>query len=374
MRRVTQADTARALDLSVSTVGLVVSNTRSPLRQHLNKDTVRRIEEKAREMGYRPNRAAQIMRSGRTNLILHLNFGGYTELAGQRSYQIGRYVHEAGFEYQAVDAYWWPGEGERLLNQILAQHPEGVLVSGALQTEVDFAALRNAGIPVVGVGTDIPGSPQVRSNVREVFAELTRHCLRSGRIPMALFPVSPNWVQGERRLGFLDAVAADFPVREVDVLDTEMLRSRTREPWIVYNAFRGSQLDLFEPGVLMARRLLEADCLPDALVCANDHYAFGTMSVLQKAGVVLPTDVYLTGFDNLSFVTHGIVPLTSAEQPVEELCQAAVELLRERIAHRRGGGVPEETIRRTFPCRIHWRESTGLRDCAEPQPVTRTAS
>src|SRR5690606_20104663 len=121
--------------------------------------------------------------------------------------------------------------------------------------------------------------------------------------------------------------------------------------------FERNLFDPFEAGMRVAQRLVEEGCLPDALVCTNDNYAFGTLTVLLKAGIAIPQETVLTGFDNLTYTTQGAVSLTTVEQPIEAMCTAAMELLKKRIGKPRPTGKTrrEEIV---LPCRVVWREST----------------
>ncbi|ERH30642.1 hypothetical protein HMPREF1550_01661, partial [Actinomyces sp. oral taxon 877 str. F0543] len=66
---------------------------------------------------------------------------------------------------------------------------------------------------------------------------------------------------------------------------------------------------------------------PTAVFCANDLIAFGVMSSLRDAGIRIPADVSLVGFDDIALASQTSVPLTTIRQPMEELGMAAVELL-----------------------------------------------
>lgn len=366
MKRVTQADIAKAVNLSPATVALVVGQSRSRLRHCVRKETADRIREKAREMGYQINRAAQITRSGRSNTILHLNSGGNSELSGRVSYQVGRLVHEAGFDFQSVDSYWWPEEGEKIIRQILALNPEGVIVSGSAQSAIDFSHLFKAGIPVVGLGYPIPNAPWVRHDPRSAIAELTRGCLEKGRSPVALFQRGANWTQFERHLGFMDALAGvkEVPKMEIDRLPPSW---KANEPVILYSNFNNpTQLNPFDPGIHAARQLLAKNFLPDALICSNDHYAFGVLSVFYRAGITVPDAMFLTGFDDLSFSPHGVASLTTVSQPIQEMCATAVDVLKNLIIRPETRGHSGKATEIILPCQIIWRESTGTSKRSSP--------
>nr|WP_246199082.1 substrate-binding domain-containing protein [Actinomadura syzygii] len=79
-----------------------------------------------------------------------------------------------------------------------------------------------------------------------------------------------------------------------------------------------------------ARRLLDAGPpLPDAVFCANDLLALGVLRVLLQAGIRVPADIALIGYDDIEFSAAAAVPLSSVRQPTYQLGRIATELLLE---------------------------------------------
>lgn len=352
-RMPTQAKVAARAGVSQEAVSHILGGKRAHLFSEQTRELVRKA---AKSLGYQPNRAAQVMRRGRTNLILHLNCGGYTELAGLRSYHIGRLTHEAGFDYQTVDSFWWPEEGEQIINRILSARPEGVIVSGSFQVKTDFTPVLAAAIPVVGVEAKIPGCLCTYHDARGAFAEITRRCLEQNRNPALLLREHLTFSPQARRLGFLDALA------EVGINKTPEAKLRTapagktpRHPVIWLHELGIQEFEPFESGMDAARLFLEKDCLPDALICTNDHYAIGVMTMLLQAGVRIPDDIAVSGYDNVTYSRQGIVPLTTVEQPIAAMCGEAIDFLTKQI---RNPSRPEKPdMESLHPCRIHWRQS-----------------
>ena len=107
-----------------------------------------------------------------------------------------------------------------------------------------------------------------------------------------------------------------------------------------------------------AAEILAAGRVPRALVCANDQTAIGAMRELQHAGLRIPDDVALTGFDGISLGEHLRPGITTVVQPMRELGETAVTLIKERIA---SPGLPSRAVE--LPVRMELRGSCG---CAEP--------
>lgn len=364
MRKHTQGDIAKALGISQTTVALVVGNTTSPSRQRLSPETVRRIEEKARELGYTPHRAAQTLRKGRSNLVVLLNFGGYSEIGSRRSYNIGRLAHESGFDFQTIDAYWWIGEAQNIVSQILALRPRGVIISGTLQIPLPVNELIAQGIPVVALGAEVSGIPWVRYDACAAIRALTEEALDAGRRRLALMVSSgnpdTNWQLRERVRGFREAVGRrcrrvvpTYAEGQVDFGFTRKLKGV--EAAIVAPRLRPVPFQQFEPAMEMAERVLGADVRPDAFICSNDKYALGSSTICHRKGISIPDDMWISGFDNSGFTSQGAVPITTVEQPTELMCEAVMDVLKARLDQ--PVRLEDKAEERVFPCEIIWRES-----------------
>ena len=100
-----------------------------------------------------------------------------------------------------------------------------------------------------------------------------------------------------------------------------------------------------DTGIRAARAWLELDSPPKAVFCAADRSAFGFMSTLHKAGVSVPGDVSVVGFDDIDVAEHYIPALTSVHQPRRAVGAAAARHLLTLVA----GRMPDERIARLEP-------------------------
>ncbi|NUR26408.1 MAG: LacI family DNA-binding transcriptional regulator [Catenulispora sp.] len=95
-----------------------------------------------------------------------------------------------------------------------------------------------------------------------------------------------------------------------------------------------SMLEVFEQpaltvvsGMRAGERLLARRTLPDAVFCANDLLALGLLQSMVRAGVVVPDDLAIVGYDDIDFAAAAAVPLSSVRQPREQLGRTAAELV-----------------------------------------------
>ncbi|WP_299036362.1 LacI family DNA-binding transcriptional regulator [uncultured Pseudokineococcus sp.] len=138
----------------------------------------------------------------------------------------------------------------------------------------------------------------------------------------------------DRFAGYCQALAArGMPVPEAPLLRGDFTADRGRD---------------------LARRLVGAGRLPQGLVCTNDQTALGIVDVLRGAGVRVPEDVVVTGFDGIDASGRARPRLSTVHQPMVELGRVAVEVLLRRLAD---PGAP--FVERVLPVQVLLRESCG---------------
>jgi LacI family transcriptional regulator, galactose operon repressor len=103
-----------------------------------------------------------------------------------------------------------------------------------------------------------------------------------------------------------------------------------------------------------AERIIATGRVPRAVVCANDQMAIGAMAALQQAGLSVPGDVAVTGFDGIQLGRHLRPSLTTVVQPMAALGDTAVAMLSDRIG---GAELPPRTVE--LPVRLELRGSCG---------------
>ena len=86
-----------------------------------------------------------------------------------------------------------------------------------------------------------------------------------------------------------------------------------------------------EGGRAGATHLLAAGAIPTAIIAANDLNAVGAIGALQAAGVRVPEDVSVVGYDDSQIAQLEVVQLTSVHQPIDEFGEAAIATLLQRI-------------------------------------------
>jgi LacI family transcriptional regulator len=183
----------------------------------------------------------------------------------------------------------------------------------------DLRAARGAGIPLVAVGTSaLAGVPLVDVDNRRGGFEATQHLLEHGHRRIATIVGPPAWPSAAARLDGYRLALGEAGVED--------------DPELVEHA---AGWDL-ESGVAAATRLLDRDADFTALFAHSDLIALGAMRRLREAGVHVPDDVSVVGFDDLPVAAYVEPALTTVHQPMREVGALAAGLVLDRLA----GGPP----------------------------------
>lgn len=362
MRRVTQATIAKMHGVSRQTVGCALGlYTNSNIK--LSTEMRDQILRTAKELGYRPNRLAQIVSGRKSGVIGVMNFGGIAQMSTQNALYMAKAIQEAGYQLMLYDVTWYQQGGiETVLSALLDNRVEGiVLISPTEWMPPDFlASIRQHGIPVVSVGgVFLEGVPHVESDYEQDSFHLVSGLLADGYRSLVCLT---NWSNSgqdaesspriKRIRGFRRAIEAaggtvqDSPVRAAKTgVRGEIFLTPTPTDWG----------DPYHVGELGMRQILARKELPEVVVCANDDWAAGALKACGSEGVAVPDQIALTGNDGTVMSGYGYIPLTTILQPLAAMAQKAVEILLSLMAKKT---LPKSAMTITLPGEIAWREST----------------
>ncbi|MEV0320332.1 substrate-binding domain-containing protein, partial [Streptomyces sp. NPDC050659] len=245
---------------------------------------------------------------------------------------------DAGLRVMMCNSGQSPSEEAEYLSLFAEQRVRGVLLTPADATGRNIEVFRRHAIPFVLVDRVAEGATECSVSVDDVQggALAVRHLLDSGHRSVAYVSGPPGLNQvRDRREGALQALAeADLPASALRELPTE-------------------RLDVAAGRDAGARFLGLAE-RPTAVFCANDLLALGVLQAMYAAGVRVPEDIAIVGYDDIEFAAAAVVPLTSVRQPAVTMGAMAAELLLEETEgatpgheHRRVVLQPELVVRRS---------------------------
>jgi DNA-binding LacI/PurR family transcriptional regulator len=219
---------------------------------------------------------------------------------------------------------------------------DAVLVVAAALSAEERARLVALRVPVVTVGPRIPGLARV--GIDDVSGAVTavRHLLLLGHRDVAMISGDPDDPVG----GMTTRARTEGFCRGLREAGIDSRPERViAEPWGVDGGFRA------------AERLLSRTALPTAVFAESDEMAFGALHALRRAGLAVPGDVSLVGFDDHEMAA--VTDLTTIAQPVREQGQRGVRRLLELLATAPDGDSSAAAAEVVLPTRLVVRGSTG---------------
>ena len=333
-RRVTIADVAVRASVSTAAVSKVLRNAYgvSPAMQT-------RVREAMTELGYRPHAAARGMR-GQTYtigmMLPDIRNPFFHEILEGLSKQLD------GTDYQVLIG---PGGSEaasqaHIMNAMIDRRMDGLILVAPMGHRRDLEETARS-VPMVVIGRhdrspdydavvddDISGAALVVDHLVELGHRRIAHIEHkvSGRNHPTTLP------QSVRAEGYRQAMKLQDLGAEIDVVAS------------TYSE---------EGGYLAARELLARDVRPTAIFAGADVAAIGVFNAVYEAGLRVPEDVSIVGYDNTSFAALRPISLTSVDQDGHAMGTNAARLLLERIESKRSRSI----LLSTSPTLIHRRST-----------------
>ena len=326
LRKPTIRDVAAAAGVSHGTVSRYLNGGHwvSPQARHA-------VEEAIRATGYTTNHAARSLATGRSNSVAflltepqHLLFadptfslllrGAATALA-ERSMTLVLLV--AGT----------PAERSNVAHFVSAGHVDGVLLISSHESDPLLQSLLDAHIPTVSCGLPLGHQgdlPAVSVDESGSARAMTRYLLDQGHRRIATIAGPDDTPGGRYRLvGFREEMGALFDPALVEQGDYSL-----------------------ESGATAMTRLLAQSPDIDAVFAASDLMASGAIGVLRRAGLRVPEDVAVAGFDDSGLAATHEPPITTMRQPWDQISAEMVALLLDVIdgGARRAITLPTELV------------------------------
>ncbi len=311
LKDVTIYDIAKALNVSPATVS-------RGLKDHpaIRKDTKKRIQEAARKMGYQQNTFASNLRRKQTNtigvIVPRLNsYFMSTVIAGME-----KVANNTGYNLIIAQSQESVKKEISGAATMFNSRVDGLLVSLAYDTrDIDhFDALLKKAIPLIFFDrvTELPNCTSIVIDNKKAGYDATSHLLGQGcrRIVHLCGSLNRN-VYGDRLEGYKQALAE---------------RNIAFDPTLVLQSSLSDQA-----GAEAAQQILKMSPLPDAIFASNDTSAVAVIRELKLAGISVPEQIAVVGFNN-DPISKVIEPnLTTINYPGEEMGEVAALTIINRL-------------------------------------------
>jgi LacI family transcriptional regulator len=324
---------ARLANVSIATVSRTINHIPT-----VNPKMAKRVWQVIKELNYFPNSQARSLVSGRSRLfgliVSEITNPFFPELIqGFEDIAV-----EHGYEILIGSTNYDPERMKRCIRRMVERKAEGVAVMtfGIEEPLLDQLADRKVPLVFVDVGPERPGISLLHVDYHHGIRQGVQHLAALGHRDIA-------FITGPLKLHSAQSRLAAF-------------QRAVQECGIVADMERIIEGDhTMEGGMAAAEKLLAGAKLPTAVMCSNDVTAIGVLHEAYRAGLRVPDDLSVIGFDDIHITQMTIPPLTTIQMSCFELAKAAVLALRAHVE-----GTPEPKREYPIGTRLVVRESTGF--------------
>jgi LacI family transcriptional regulator len=301
-------DVAANAGVSVATVSNVLN--RPDIVAPATRD---RVQASIKTLGFVRNEPARQLRAGRSRtlglVVLDVANPFFTDVARG----VEDEANKSGLSVILCNSDDQPDKQARYLDLLEEHRVQGVLITPVGTAGESLAQLQRRGTPVVLVDSRAAAGGQCSVSVDDVLGGdlAVTHLLAGGHTKLA-YACGPRDLRqvADRYEGALRALRrAGRPARGLEVIEEDGL-----------NFAAGHRV-----GAAIADRPRRSR--PTAVFCANDLIAVGLLQVLTRAGINVPGELAIVGYDDIDFAAVTTVPLTSIRQPRQQLGRTAAQLL-----------------------------------------------
>lgn len=319
MKRVSSIDVAKLAGVSQSSVSRVFSPN-----ANVSVEKTQRILAAARQLGYKPNALARSLITQSTNLIgvviadvASVFYASFLSALTHRLREIGKQVilFNVGLAESADD----------VLPTLLSYQVDALIIAATtLSADMATDCARN-------------GTPVILFNRSVALEQVSSICVdnEAGGRQIATLMLQ----KGHKQFAYIAGLAST----QTNQLREKGYDDRLRQAGVTH-ILRGEGDYGYQSGFKAALQLLQRTDRPDAIFCANDPMALGALDAAASLGLRVPEDVSVAGFDNVPQAAWHAYQLTTIAQPIEQLLDATLRILKERLDDQRHSQPSHELI------------------------------
>jgi|FLYN01.1.fsa_nt_gi DNA-binding LacI/PurR family transcriptional regulator len=328
----TMRDVAQLAGVSVQTVSHVVNHT-----GHISLETRDRVFKAIEQLNYRRNPIARSMRTRQTRLIALLVLDITNPVLSTIASEVEAAAYAEDYNVLLYNVGQDARREQTYMETVAERLVDGLIIVNAVDREHTFALVEQGSVPTVLIDSlAAPTIPSVSVDNFKAGYVATQYAIELGHRRIAHISGALSLeVARQRRNGYLQAIS-DYQ------LDYQQVISPLNDRWDYQSGYR-AMCDL-----------LASDPPPTAVFAAGDQMAIGAYRALAEAGLNVPGDISVIGFDDIEAASYTIPPLTTIRQPLDQLARRAFDLLLNLL-----DGQQPETIQVFLEPELIVRQSTG---------------
>ncbi len=327
-------DVAREAGVSTATVSRALTNP-GQVRPELRA----RVQAAVRKLGYTPNAAARQLRVKRSRTVLVVTRNRWSApFFSEVLRGLDAEFSAAGYAMVLGNIDGEGGDRSRqLVDMLFSGTIDGAVMLSGIAVSADGRSMLDSGLPLVSVCAEIEGVHNVLTDEGECMVEAVRALRALGHRDFLYLPGPAGNYNEMARWG---ALARAF--EGVDPAEMTLTRA-------------GHGEFSLQGGIRAAEDFIASDRRQTAVLAVSDENAMGFMKTVQEAGIAVPADVSVLGFDGIDFADFCRPALSTIRQPRHELGREGARALLAAIA----SGTPASAGLHVLANRLDLRGSTG---------------
>lgn len=315
MKNVTIKDVANVVGVSYSTVSRALSG--SP---EISEETRARIVEVCRQMNYTPNTVARAMVKRNTMMLGLILTDINNPFMSELAYYVDRQAHEHGYNILLSNSSKDKDQEREIFELMVGHQVDGIILCPCGPESSEALTQLTKRVPTVFFGENLREIPESYISVDNFRGgEMgTEYLYGLGHRNILYF--------GKRRNSTTHQLRADGYENACKKLGIT--------PHYFNNTFNSTSI---QNGYLMAKQLFSEKPEFTAIFASTDTNALGIMKAAEEAGIRIPEDISLLGFDNIRDASLPRIDLTTIEQPMKLLSSVAMDCLFQKIQNEQSG-------------------------------------
>ena len=309
---------ADKLKLSPTTVSRVLNG--KSIKFRISQETSQKVLDAARKYHYSPNRIARGLKLEKTETIGLIIPDIANPYFGSIAKTIEVEAHNNGYSIILCDSLDDENTEAELLQLLAGRKVDGIIIAPTGKSSRQVTEIQRQGIPVIVIDRYLPGTnlPFVTTDNYLGGLLATEHFIEMGHRNIAcLQGINGISANNDRVQGYREALQKHgIPLDESMILGTDFGE---------------------ENGYIQTKKLLVLPECPTAIFALSNLISIGTLRALKEAGLTIPDNISIVSFDEQPYSAFLACPMTTVEQPREEIGKLAFRYLLDRINDEKEG-------------------------------------
>ncbi|MEI6695463.1 MAG: LacI family DNA-binding transcriptional regulator [Bacteroidota bacterium] len=339
MKKPKLEDIAIKIGVSKTLVSLVLNGHGD--KNGIKKETQEKVIALCKKLNYKPNQMARNLRLGKTNTIGLIVADISNTFYAKMARGIEDYCNKFGYNLIICSSDEKDAKEASIIKMLKEKQVDGLIISSTLVDNTEILALKNENYPFVLVDRYFPEIPDTNFVVIDNYLgayNAVSHLTEIGHQHIAMLSILPFHITSvrDRNKGYTDAL-----LNAGIKIDHYLLCQIPFE-----NIEIGVELEI--------KKILSYKHKVTAILAVNQNIAIATVKALAKLNVKIPDEISLISFDDLPFFEIMNPSITAVDQPLDTICNNAVEILMNEINHK-GNGI--EKVQLVLPTKLIIRNS-----------------